>query len=291
MAEQDKKHPPAYWTQNLRAAWKNYRVLWDEVFVKLTPGVAGMTSERMKQRVEPLRWPCPSADHAGVSTLYLDHPSWQRAALALGHKGKRFLTASGKIEIVTPELDRKLAVAGHAALPPFYSHRETTGNLPTVEHSSEYVDNPINPGSWTPKAKLGVEAKRPDGFPLVGMTGRPSVVHFATVTHWTVTGEQLNGLRLVQIHPRTAKAAGIANGDAIRVESPRGSITGTALVFDGIREDTIFVPNTFGPAQIVGQEQGLPRYEPANLLVDDRSFDNLSGQQAYKCFACRVVKA
>jgi hypothetical protein len=32
-------------------------------------------------------------------------------------------------------------------------------------------------------------------------------------------------------------------------------------------------------------------YEPANTLVDDRYFDNLSGQQAYKCFACRVVKA
>ncbi len=36
---------------------------------------------------------------------------------------------------------------------------------------------------------------------------------------------------------------------------------------------------------------GDPRYEPANLLIDDRYFDNLSGQQAYKCFACRVRKA
>ena len=53
----------------------------------------------------------------------------------------------------------------------------------------------------------------------------------------------------------------------------------------------MFVPNTFGPAQVVGDEFGLPRYEPANLLVDDRHFDNLSGQQAYKCFACRVRKA
>jgi formate dehydrogenase (coenzyme F420) alpha subunit len=35
----------------------------------------------------------------------------------------------------------------------------------------------------------------------------------------------------------------------------------------------------------------LPLYEPANLLVDDRHFDNLSGQQAYKCFACKIVKA
>jgi anaerobic selenocysteine-containing dehydrogenase len=123
------------------------------------------------------------------------------------------------------------------------------------------------------------------------MIGRPSVVHFATITQWTFTGKQMNGLRLVQIHPRAAEKAGIRDSDAIRVESPRGSITATALLFNGIREDTIFVPNLFGPAQKVGDDLGLPRYEPANVLVDDRYFDTLSGQQAYKCFACRVVKA
>jgi anaerobic selenocysteine-containing dehydrogenase len=245
----------------------------------------------MKARHEPLRWPCPSAEHPGVSTLYLDHPSWQAAAESLGHKGKRFLTPSGKVEIVTPELQAKLAPAGHAALPPFYAHPEVTGGLPSVRHSAELVNNPVNPGAPTPKAELGVTVPRPEGFPLMGMIGRPSVVHFATVTHWTPLGKQLNGVRLVQIHPDTAAQAGIENGAAIRVESPRGAITATALLFEGIRRDTIFVPNLFGPGQVVGEEIGLPMYEPANTLVDDRYFDNLSGQQAYKCFACRVVKA
>ena len=62
-------------------------------------------------------------------------------------------------------------------------------------------------------------------------------------------------------------------------------------VWEGIREDTVFVPNTFGPAQSEGDEFDLPRYEAANQLTDERYFDNLSGQQAYKCFACRVKKA
>jgi formate dehydrogenase (coenzyme F420) alpha subunit len=75
------------------------------------------------------------------------------------------------------------------------------------------------------------------------------------------------------------------------VESPRGAITATLLLWEGIREDTIFVPNSFGPAQTLGDEFALPRYETANTLIDDRYFDNLSGQQAYKCFACRVRKA
>ncbi len=36
-------------------------------------------------------------------------------------------------------------------------------------------------------------------------------------------------------------------------------------------------------------ELGTPYYEAANILLDDRYYDNLSGQQAYKCFACRVT--
>lgn len=291
MAALDKKHPPEYWTANLRDEWKDYQTLWDSEFARNTPGVAGMTTARMKARHEPLRWPCPSAEHPGVSTLYLDHPSWQAAAESLGHKGKRFLTPSGKIEIVTPELQAKLAPAGHAALPPFYAHPEVTGDLPSARNLAELVTNPVNPGAPTPKVELGVKEPRPDGFPLMGMIGRPSVVHFATMTQWTPLGKQLNGVRFVQVHPDTAAAAGIKNGDAIRVESPRGSVSATALYFEGIRKDTVFVPNLFGPQQFVGEEIGLPLYEPANTLVDDRYFDNLSGQQAYKCFACRVVKA
>lgn len=92
------------------------------------------------------------------------------------------------------------------------------------------------------------------------------------------------------IYPKTASTAGIKNNDAVAVESPRGSVTGTALVWEGIREDTVFLPNTFDPAQKVAEEFGLPLYEAANHLTDDRLFDPLSGQQAYKCFACRVSK-
>ena len=83
----------------------------------------------------------------------------------------------------------------------------------------------------------------------------------------------------------------MSDGDAIVVESPRGAVTGTAQLWAGIRQDTIFVPNTFGPMQWVGPETGAPLYEPANTLADDRHFDNLSGQQAYKCFACRIRRA
>jgi anaerobic selenocysteine-containing dehydrogenase len=101
----------------------------------------------------------------------------------------------------------------------------------------------------------------------------------------------MNGIRLVQIHPNAAARVGVANGDEVVIESPRGSAKATALLWDGIREDTIFVPISFGPEQKMAEELGTPLYGSINALPDDRYFDNLSGQQAYKCFACRVRKA
>lgn len=281
-----------YWADAFPLRWKDYSQLWAE-FVARTPAMGGMTEARLDASPTPLRWPCPGPAHPGVSTLYLDHPSWYEATAALGAPGKRFLTPSGKVEIFTPELDRALATAGHGALPGFYTHPEVTGTNPTLRYEPSFVTNPVNPHALTHKVRLGVPSTGTvhRDYPLMGMTGRPSVVHFASVTHWTTTGEQLNGIRLIQIHPDTARRFGVRDRDTIIVESPRGRVTGTALYWTAIRTDTIFVPNTFGPAQQVGDQFGDPRYDAVNTLVDDGFYDNLSGQQAYKCFACRIRPA
>lgn len=293
LAKLDRVNPSEYWTANLRPEWRDYGKLWD-TFVAHTPGMSGMTRERLGKRVEPLRWPCPSTSHPGVSTLYLDHPSWRAAAESLNpaNRGKRFLTPSGKVEIFTPQIEAKLATAGHGALPVFYTHPEVTGKNPSIEYLPELVKNPVNPQALTPRVRLGKPSTGSvhQRYPLMGIIGRPSVVHFAGVTQWTPTGKQMNGVRLIQIHPSVAMSAGIRNGDEIVVSSPRGSIRGSALLWEHIRPDTIFVPNTFGPRQALAQESGTPQYEAANTLVSDEYFDNLSGQQAYKCFACRVDK-
>lgn len=82
VARLDKKNPASYWADSFPREWLDYRKLW-ATFVSLTPAMKGMTAERMQARAEPLRWPCHSEKHPGVSTLYLDHPSWYEAAEAL----------------------------------------------------------------------------------------------------------------------------------------------------------------------------------------------------------------
>ena len=291
IAAQDTKNPPSYWTDAFPTAWRDYATLWD-TFVANTPGMGGMTRERMMARTTPLQWPCPTVEHPGVSTLYLDAPSWYEAAVALdpANKGKRFLTASGKVEIYTDALEARLAPSGHHALPIYFTHPAVTGKNPTIAYLPGYITNPINPQALAHPIRIGVPGTA-SGYPLMGMTGRPSVVHFAAVTHWAYSGEQLNGIRLVQIHPATAAQFGIADGDDVLVESPDGAVTGTALIWDNIRKDTIFIPNTFGPAQQVGDIFGDPRYQAVNTLLSDGYYDNLSGQQAYKCFAARISKS
>lgn len=289
----DRRNPASYWTGSVPTSWSDYGTLWD-TFVAHTPGMGGMSRRRLAARAEPLRWPCPTPDHPGVSTLYLDHPSWYEAVGSLdpAHRGKRFPTPSGKVELTTPELEARLAPAGHGALPIFYTHPDVIGDHPTIGYEDRFVVNPVNPQALTRPVRLGVARPgRRRRYPLMAMTGRPSVVHFASVTHWTPTGERLNGIRLVQLHPDTARRHGIGPGDEVVVENERASVTGTAVVTEGIRPDTIFVPNTFGPAQQVGDVYGDPRYEPVNALVDDGLYDNLSGQQAYKCFPCTIRRA
>ncbi|MEE2636548.1 MAG: molybdopterin-dependent oxidoreductase [Acidobacteriota bacterium] len=293
MGRLDQRNPASYWVDAFPLSWKQFDALWAE-FVAHTAGAGGMTRERLLARAEPLRWPCPTVGHPGVSTLFLDAPSWYDAARDLGGaEGQRFLTPSGKIEIFTPELDTRLRVAGHSALPIFYTHPEVTGGHPSIVYEDQMVTNPVNPQAVTPRVRLGErsEGGLHEAFPLMGMIGRSSVVHFAGVTHWTQTGKQLDGVRLVQLHPAAATRAGVADGDEVWVESPRGRVRGTALVWEDMRPDTVFVPNGFGFAQRVGPDTGAQIYEdPANTLVDDRYYDNLSGQQAYKCFACRVIR-
>ncbi|MEZ6188065.1 MAG: molybdopterin-dependent oxidoreductase [Planctomycetota bacterium] len=279
------------WRAAARPEWADYGALWD-AFVAHTPGAGGMTRARLRERTRPLRWPCPSTDHPGTSTLYLDHPGWYAAAEALGAPpGRRFLTPSGKVELTTPPLEAQLAALGHSALPVYFTHPETTGVHPRLATRPPLVDNPFEPGSLAPQASISepCEPASRDAFPLVGAIGRSSVVHFAGVTHWTPTGKRLDGERVIQAHPRALARFGVADGGPGWVESPRGRVLGRAQATEGIREDTVFVPNGFGPSQTLAADVGRPRYaEVANALVDPRTFDTVSGQQAYKCFACRL---
>ncbi len=312
MADLDTKRPPEWWRDNLSLEWHaNKKALWN------AQPADSITADRMQavkdagpvDKRNILRVPCPGPDHPstkhlaqkgkeylapdgghpGTSVMFLDDPSWTSV-----FDGKRFPNDSNKVEIYTDAEQERLAKYGHTCIPEFYMSPENMDGNPTLEYLDELV--PVNMGAgvnnMTQKVKLGVKPNpnlRKE-YPVQLVTGRPSSVHFHQVTHWCWSLVQASGERYVQMHPKMAKSIGVDTGDTVKVETPRGSLTGPALVWDGIQENTIFIPHTFGPKQQVHADVGRGPWETVNVLTASY-YDNLSGQQDYKCQLCRVSKA
>lgn len=131
------------------------------------------------------------------------------------------------------------------------------------------------------------EAPR-DEYPLSYTTGR-TVYHFHTRTK-TGRAPELNGAApdvWVELSPADAERLGVAEGDRVKVESPRGAIEAKARI-TGIREGVVFAPFHYGywDADAAGPS-GCPR--AANeLTVTD--WDPVSKQPIFKVAAVRVVK-
>jgi assimilatory nitrate reductase catalytic subunit len=82
-----------------------------------------------------------------------------------------------------------------------------------------------------------------DQFPLYLTTGR-------TLAHYQ-SGNQTRRIAALrdaepephaQMHPSTARQAGVGHGDRVRLTTRRGSAVFTADLLPGIRPDTVFVP-------------------------------------------------
>ncbi len=82
----------------------------------------------------------------------------------------------------------------------------------------------------------------------------------------------------VEIHPDTAEAAGLGDGDAVWVESSRGRIKTRAVVFAGCEPGTVSIPHHFGHREYGRYSKGVG-VNPNDIIIQD--YDYLCGQSAY----------
>jgi assimilatory nitrate reductase catalytic subunit len=86
--------------------------------------------------------------------------------------------------------------------------------------------------------------ERPDGrYPYLLTTGR-SRTHYQSgaQTRRSPTLARAEGRVHAELHPELARRLGVADGDAVRLTTRRGSTVVWARLTDAIRRDTVFVP-------------------------------------------------
>jgi anaerobic selenocysteine-containing dehydrogenase len=122
-------------------------------------------------------------------------------------------------------------------------------------------------------------------YPLLLTTGR-TVYHFHTRTK-TGRAPELQAAApdvWVELSPADAASAGAAEGDWVRVESPRGAIQGRVRV-SGIRDGVVFVPFHYGSWDVTADR--APR--AANEMTIT-AWDPVSKQPIFKVAAVRVTR-
>ena len=203
--------------------------------------------------------PC---DYSGLSHARL------RAAPGLQWGGERLYTDS--VFNTDPDVSETFGqdlVTGAPANEAEYRAKQPRGRA--FLHAADYHPSPEVPS---------------DEFPLRLTTGR-TLAHFHTRTK-TGRAPELQAAApemWVEIHPEDAGAAGIADGDRVRVRSPRGAIEAPARL-TGIRPGHVFVPFHYGYWDSDGEHR-----RAANELTIT-AWDPVSKQPLFKVAAVAVER-
>jgi len=169
------------------------------------------------------------------------------------YEEKGFLTPSGKVEFHSAAMEK----SGFDPLPAFKEPPESPVSTP--ELTKEY--------------------------PYILTTGGRSPAFFHSEFRQVPWLRRINPDPLVEVHPATAKAKGIAEGDWVSVETLRGKIRMRAHLTEGIHP------------QVVSTMHGWPEDANDNILTDNKVCASaigstpLRGLQATLCRIERVKKA
>jgi len=131
----------------------------------------------------------------------------------------------------------------------------------------------FKPSEYKPSAELPTE-----DFPLILSTGRMLYhYHSTTMTGRTEGIMNIAGEAYVEISPEDAIKAGIADGDRVKVSSPRGEIEATARVTEKLSKGVIYMPMHWPDGAV-------------NWLTSSH-VDPITHTPEYKVCAAKVAKA
>ncbi len=156
-----------------------------------------------------------------------------------------FDTPSGKVEIYS-EL---MAEHGYDPLPTFHEPTESLVSRPDLAEK----------------------------YPLIFVCGARTVAYLHSQYRNLSSLRRLVPEPSLQINPQTAGDFGIADGDLVKVESPRGSIKVKARLTEDIHPKVVAMQHGWSEAN-------------ANCLTDDEARDPVSGYPGFRSVLCQVMK-
>ncbi|MCB2192984.1 MAG: aminotransferase class V-fold PLP-dependent enzyme [Deltaproteobacteria bacterium] len=182
----------------------------------------------------------------------MQYKKWQKGLLRSdGQPG--FDTPTGKLELFSTILDEH----GYAGLP-------------------EYVEPSESPVS---RADLAVD------YPLVFNSGARVTTDFRSQFHHIPGLVKARPEPTVAINTKDAKERGIADGDWVRIASPRGRVRMRALVTEDI------VPGAVDANMGGGGPLGPKAWQACNINdLTDLKYDPISGFPIYKALLCQVER-
>ena len=176
------------------------------------------------------------------------------------YKKRGFATATGKIELSSKVLE----ALGYDPLP-------------------QYREPPESP------------VGRPDlaaQYPFVLITGGRHLPYYHSEHRQVQSMRKMHPYPIMQIHPDTAAELGIADGDWVWIESPRGRIQQKCRIFEGIDPRVVHVQHGWWYPEEEGAEPSLHGVLKSNcniLTDDDPDYCNpISGGWPLRTLMCKV---
>lgn len=160
-------------------------------------------------------------------------------------------------------------------------------------YSQTFLDHGYPPLPEFEEPQIGPVA-RPDlaeRFPLV-LTSAKSTL-FCNTQHRALPSLRKRAPHPeIDLHPATAAARGIANGDWVKVETPEGSVRARAQLNDKLDPRVVIAEHGYWQAC---REIGAPGQDPFaaaganfNLLVGSAAVDPVSGTASHRSYLCEI---
>lgn len=191
----------------------------------------------------------------------------------------------------------KLKQLNYLTVPVEYEQHKKNGRLDTPTGKMELYSTTLEEFGLDPlpayEEPPDSPLSRPDlleEYPLVLTTGGWYLQYFISENRQVKSLWERRPYPTVEMHPDTAEKYGIADGDWVFIETPRGKITQKALVTEGIDARVVNSRMGFWYPEAESPDHGFYESSVNMLTCQEPPYDRALGTYQLRGMLCRISK-